>query len=514
MLLTPKPRLRICTGRLIRQLNLYSTLTRLHDLKISGRGFEEDLVTGSFAPKILANEAEETLQLSFAKALEHLAEVPIRGVDANPHAVARLPELGGRLPESGEPGPQVIQLLDQIGRRGTVLNTSPRFFGFVAGGTLPVSLAANWIAGAWDQNVNMRVLSPVGCAVEDIASDWLVDLLRLPRGTHCSFVTGTTTANITALLGARHALLKRWGWDVNKQGMAGSPTICAVVGEQVHTTMLRSLRVLGIGEDQVARVPVDDQGRMIPDQLPPLDQGPTLLCVQAGNVDSGGFDPLRTLCERACAASAWVHVDGAFGLWAAASAEFEHLIDGHDLADSWACDTHKWLNVPYDCGLAFIRDTDSLRASLKLKADYLIQDLADPMEFTLEASRRARGIEVWAALRNLGRQGVAGLVSRSCELARQFADRLRAAGYEILNDVVLNQVLVSFGSDSVTAEVIRRVRESGIAWFSGTRWRGQNAMRISVSCWATMESDIEMSASAVIDTANNLIGSKSAAISN
>jgi glutamate/tyrosine decarboxylase-like PLP-dependent enzyme len=272
--------------------------------------------------------------------------------------------------------------------------------------------------------------------------------------------------------------------------------------------------VLGIGEDQFARVPVDDQGRMIPDQLPPLDQGPTILCVQAGNVDSGGFDPLRTLCEQARAAGAWVHVDGAFGLWAAASAEFEHLIDGHDLADSWACDTHKWLNVPYDCGLAFIRDTDGLRASLKLKADYLVQDLSDPMEFTLEASRRARGIEVWAALRNLGRQGVAGLVSKSCELARQFADRLRAAGHEILNDVVLNQVLVSFGSDSVTDEVIRRVRESGIAWFSGTRWRGRSAMRISVSCWATTESDIEMSASAAIDTANNLTGSRSAARSN
>jgi glutamate/tyrosine decarboxylase-like PLP-dependent enzyme len=469
-------------------------------------------VRESFAPEVLGGEAEETLQLGITKALEHLAEIPTRRVDADPAAVARLPELGGRLSESGEPGPQVIQLLDQIGRRATVLNSNPRFFGFVAGGTLPVSLAANWMAGAWDQNANMRVLSPVGCAVEDIASDWLVDILRLPKGTHCSFVTGTTTADITALLGARHALLKRWNWDVNKQGMAGSPPIRAVVGDHVHTTMLRALRVVGIGEDQFVRVPVDDQGRMLADKLPPLDQGPTLLCVQAGNVDSGAFDPLRTLCERARAASAWVHVDGAFGLWAAACAGLAHLTDGHDLADSWACDTHKWLNVPYDCGLAFIRDADSLRASLKLKADYLIQDLSDPMEFTLEASRRARGIEVWAVLRNLGREGVAGLVSRSCALARQFADRLRAAGYEVLNDVVLNQVLVSFGSDDLTAQVIRRVRESGVAWFSGTRWRGRGAMRISVSCWATTESDIEVSARAVIDAAKHLVERKSAAL--
>ena len=457
----------------------------------------------AFEPRAIAAQATEALQLAVVRAFEHLAESPTRRVDADPQAVAELKRLGGPIPEAGEPALDVIDLLDRVGRPATVLSTSPRFFGFVAGGTLPVSLGAQWIAAAWDQNANMRVLSPVGCVIEEIAREWLVDLLGLPQGTHCSFVTGTTTADITALLGARHALLRRRGWDVTTQGMAGSPPIRAVVGEQVHTTLLRALRVIGIGERQIVRVPADDQGRMILGKVPKLD-GPTIICVQAGNVDSGAFDPLRPVCELAREAGAWVHVDGAFGLWAAASPELAHLVDGHELADSWACDGHKWLNVPYDSGLAFIRDRESLRETLKLRANYLIQDLADPMEFTLEASRRARGIEVWAALRNLGRRGVAGLVNRSCALARRFAECLSTAGVEVLNDVVLNQVLVSFGSDERTAEVIRRVREDGTAWFSGTRWRGRGAMRISVSCWATTEEDIDVSAKAVLRIAKSI----------
>jgi glutamate/tyrosine decarboxylase-like PLP-dependent enzyme len=456
-----------------------------------------------FEPRVIAAQATDALQLAVVRALEHLAESPTRRVDADPRAVAELQRLGGPLPEGGEPARDVIDLLDSVGRRATVLSTSPRFFGFVAGGTLPVTVGAQWIAAAWDQNANMRVLSPVGCIIEEIAREWLVDLLDLPQDTHCSFVTGTTTADITALLGARHAVLWRRGWDLTTQGLAGSPPIRAVVGEQVHTTLLRALRVIGIGERHIVRVPADDQGRMILGKVPKLD-GSTIICVQAGNVDSGAFDPLRPLCEMAREAGAWVHVDGAFGLWAAASPELAHLVDGHDLADSWACDGHKWLNVPYDSGLAFLRDRESLRETLKLQANYLIQDLADPMEFTLEASRRARGIEVWAALRNLGRRGVAGLVNRSCVLARRFAECLSAAGVEVLNDVVLNQVLVSFGSDERTAEVIRRVREDGTAWFSGTRWRGRGAMRISVSCWATTEEDIDVSAKTVVRIANSI----------
>ena len=457
----------------------------------------------AFEPRVIAAQATDALQLAVVRALEHLAESPTRRVDADPQAVAELHRLGGPLPEGGEPAHDVIDLLDRVGRRATVLSTSPRFFGFVAGGTLPVTLGAQWIAAAWDQNANMRVLSPVGCFIEEITREWLVDLLGLPQGTHCSFVTGTTTADITALLGARHALLRRGGWDLTSQGLAGSPPIRVVLGEQVHTTMLRALRVIGIGERQIVRVPADDQGRMILGKVPKLD-GSTIICVQAGNVDSGAFDPLRPICELARDAGAWVHVDGAFGLWAAASPELAHLVDGHDLADSWACDGHKWLNVPYDSGLAFIRDRESLRETLKLQANYLIQDLADPMEFTLEASRRARGIEVWAALRNLGRRGVAGLVNQSCALARRFAECLSAAGVEVLNDVVLNQVLVSFGSDERTAEVIRRVREDGTAWFSGTRWRGRGAMRISVSCWSTTEEDIDLSAKAVVRIAKTI----------
>ena len=457
----------------------------------------------SFEPRVISAQATEALQVAVVRAFEHLAESPTRHVDADPQAVAGLHRLGGPIPEDGEPARNVIDLLDRVGRRATVASTSPRFFGFVAGGTLPVSLGAQWIAAAWDQNANMRVLSPVGCFVEEIAREWLVDLLRLPPDTHCSFVTGTTTADITALLGARYALLRRRGWDVTTQGLAGSPPLRAVVGEQVHTTLLRALRVIGIGEAQIVRVPADDQGRMILGKVPKLD-GSTIICLQAGNVDSGAFDPLRPLCELAREAGGWVHVDGAFGLWAAAAPELAYLVDGHDLADSWACDGHKWLNVPYDSGLAFIRDRESLRETLKLRANYLIQDLADPMEFTLEASRRARGIEVWAALRNLGRRGVAGLINRSCALARRFAECLSTAGAEVLNDVVLNQVLVSFGSDERTAEVIRRAREDGTAWFSGTRWQGRSAMRISVSCWATTEEDIDLSANAVVRIAKNM----------
>lgn len=457
-----------------------------------------------FDPRALAAEAADTLHLAVTRAFAHVAEQPTRRVDADPAAVAALGALGGALPDQGEPAPEVIDLLDRVGRPATVLNTSPRFFGFVCGGTLPVALGAQWVAAAWDQNAAMRVLSPVGSAVEDIAGEWLVDLLRLPPETHCSFVTGTTTADIIALLAARQVVLGRVGWDVTRQGMAGAPAIRAVVSEQVHTTMLRALRVIGLGEAQLVRVPTDDQGRMIADRLPSLDGGPTILCLQAGNVDSGAFDPLRPLCERAREAEAWVHVDGAFGLWAAACPDLAHLADGHDLADSWACDAHKWLNVPYDSGMAFVRDRESLRDTLKLRANYLAQDLADPTEFTLELSRKARGIEVWAALRNLGRRGIAGLVRESCLLARRFAGHMSAAGFEVLNDVVLNQALVSFGSDEVTNEVIRRVREEGTAWFSGTRWRGRAAMRLSVSCWATEKGDIDRSAEAVLRIAGEV----------
>jgi len=460
----------------------------------------------TFDPRALAADTAETMDLALTRALEHLAEQRTRRLDPDPAAVAGLAALGGPLPEEGEPAPAVLDLLDRVGRPATVLNTSPRFFGFVCGGTLPVALGAQWMAAAWDQNAAMRVLSPVASAVEDVAREWLVDLLRLPPEIHCSFVTGTTTADVVALLAARQAVLERHGWNAARQGMAGAPAIRAVVSDQVHTTMLRALRVIGIGQDQVIRVPVDQQGRMIPAKLPSLDQGPTILCVQAGNVDSGSFDPLRPVIERAREAGAWVHLDGAFGLWAAACPELAHLVDGHDLADSWACDGHKWLNVPYDSAMAFVRNREPLRETLKLKASYLVQDLADPTEFTLELSRRARGIEVWAALRNLGRQGVAGLVRQSCAMARRFAQHMSEAGFEVLNEVVLNQVLVSFGSDERTAEVMRRVREEGTAWFGGTRWRGRAAMRVSVSCWATEEEDIDRSAEAALRVARELGG--------
>jgi glutamate/tyrosine decarboxylase-like PLP-dependent enzyme len=419
-------------------------------------------------------------------------------VAPTPEVVARLAELGGPLPDGPTAAVDVLRLLDEVGSPATVTMAGGRYFGFVNGSSLPVTLAANWLAGAWDQNVAFAVMSPVAVALEEVALRWLVELLGLPPETGAGFVTGATMANFAALAAARHALLEQAGWDVESDGLFGAPPLTVVVGEEVHASVVKALGLLGLGRRRVVTVPVDGQGRMRADAFPRLE-GPSIVCIQAGNVNTGAFDPARAICARAHEAGAWVHVDGAFGLWAAAVPERAHLAEGVADADSWATDGHKWLNVPYDSGLAFVRQPEHLRRTMIQRGAYLIQgERREPSQYTPESSRRARGVEIWAALRALGRAGVADLVERTCRHAARFAEGLRAAGYQVLNEVVINQVLVSFGEADLTNRVIARLQTDGTCWCGGTVWQGQTAMRISVSSWATTEEDVERCLAAML----------------
>jgi len=448
--------------------------------------------TSAFDVARLRAARHDLLADAARRAQAYLDRLDTRPVAPSATEVAALARLDEPLPRGPGAAADTLALMDEIGSPATVASAGPRYFGFVTGGALPAAVAAGWLASAWDQNGAMRVMSPAASAIEATARRWLVEILGLPSETHVSFATGTTTADMTTLIAARRAVLQRHGWDVERQGLAGAPRIRVIVGEAVHTTLYRALSVVGVGRDQIHHVPADDQGRMRAEALPPVD-GPTIVCVQAGNVNSGAFDPVGEICRRVRPAGAWVHVDGAFGLWAAASPDLRHLTEGIAGADSWVSDGHKWLNVPYDCGLAFVRLIEPLREALAMRAVYLVQDLEDPMNTTLEASRRARGIEVWAALRSLGRSGVAALVDQSCRLARRFADGLRDAGYDVLNEVCLNQVLVAFGDADATARVIEDVQAEGTCWCGGTTWNGRAAMRISVSGWATTDEDVDRS---------------------
>jgi glutamate/tyrosine decarboxylase-like PLP-dependent enzyme len=396
---------------------------------------------------------------------------------------------------------------------GLVASAGPRYFGFVVGGSLPAALAADWLAAAWDQNAGLFALGPAAATVEDIAADWLLDLLGLPEEASAGFVTGGQMASFAGLAAARHAVLAGAGWDVERDGLIGAPPVEVVVGAERHVTIDAALRFLGLGSGRVRVVPADDQGRMDAAALPEAlaaCAGPTIVCAQAGNVNTGAVDPLAAICAAAHDHGAWVHVDGAFGLWAAASPARRHLVAGVEEADSVATDAHKWLNVPYDSGLVFVAHPEAHRAAFTTEAGYLTPGRTgerDPDAFTPEFSRRARGFPVWAALRSLGRAGVAELVERCCDHARRFADLLGAAdGVEILNEVVLNQVLVRFtdpggDGDGRTREVVRRVQEDGTLWLSGTTWHGLAAMRISVSNWSTTTADVDRSAAAILAAA-------------
>lgn len=431
------------------------------------------------------------------RAGRYLEDVQERRVSPSPEAVRALDAFIEPFPDAPSDPGEVIRILDDLGSPATVAMAGPRFFGFVIGGALPAALAANWLAGAWDQNAGLFVASPTAALLEEVSLNWLLHVLALPAGCAGAFVTGATMANFTALAAARHAVLLRAGWDVEAQGLFGAPTIQVVIGEEVHPSLIKSLGLLGMGRERVIRVPVDGQGRMRMKDLPELT-GPAIVCVQAGNVNTGSFDPIGEICRRAHAEEAWVHVDGAFGLWASASPRHSHLAEGVALADSWATDAHKWLNVPYDSGLAFVKDPESLRAAMSITAAYLPQgEHREPSQFVPELSRRARGVEVWAALKSLGRSGLAEMIDRCCRLAGRFAEGLTAAGFEVLNDVVLNQVLVSFGAPEVTQRVIAEVQKDGTCWCGGTVWQGRSAMRISVSSWATTAADVDRSLEAI-----------------
>lgn len=431
----------------------------------------------------------------------YLADLPHRGVAPSSEAVERLECLNVPLQADPIEPIQVLAELDDFGSPATMASAGGRFFGFVVGGCLPAALAATTLAAAWDQNAGAAVLSPAAAALEKTCSRWLLDLFGLPPAAGVGFVTGATAANFTGLAAARHALLARVGWDVEADGLFGAPPITVVVGEEVHVSVLKALSMLGLGRNRVVRVPVDDQGRMRPEAVPRLSS-PTIVCLQAGNVNTGAFDPAGEICHLAHAADAWVHVDGAFGLWALAAPSRAALGQGIPDADSWATDAHKWLNVPHDSGVVFVRHSEHLQAAMSTSAAYLVTTGdREPYHYTPELSRRARGIEIWAALRSLGRNGLADLVERTCRHAAGFAEGLRRAGYAVLNDVVLNQMLVSFGDAEATRRVIRRVQQDGTCWCGGTEWQGHTAMRISVSSWATSDEDVERSLAAMLRAA-------------
>ena len=441
------------------------------------------------------------LQTAASRAGNYLDRIRDRRVFPDPSSVEAMYRLGGQMPADGEQPEEVLALLDEFGSPATVATTGGRYFGFVNGGTLPAALAANWLAGAWDQNAGLRIETPVGAYLEEVCLSWLRQIFDFPAGTGAGFVTGATMANFTGLLAARHAVLQKAGWDVERDGLFGAPPISVIVGDEVHTSLLRALTLLGLGRDRVIRVPADGQGRMMSNRLPPI-VGPAIVCIQAGNVNTGACDPAAEICDIAHDGGAWVHVDGAFGLWAAAAPGRAHLVNGFNKADSWATDCHKWLNVPYDSGLVFVRHAEVLEAALQFSAAYLAADnQREPMRFTPEMSRRARAIEVWAALRSLGKRGLAEMIERTCRHASTFASRLGALGCEILNEVVLNQVLVSFGDDARTRAVIAAVQNEGTCWCGGTVWHGRTAMRISVSSWATTDEDVEQSVNAILKCA-------------
>ncbi len=425
------------------------------------------------------------------RAIRYLHTLPERPVYPTDQALRDLAALDGELPTDPVDPIQVLARLDEHGSPATVATAGPRYFGFVIGGVLPAPLAASWLATAWDQNAGMVTGSPMAARIEEIALRWLVELLELPSGTGGAFVTGCTAANLSGLAAARHALLERAGWDVEAKGLFGAPELRVVVGEDAHVSVLKALGLIGLGRERVLRAPTDDQGRVRPDSLPELDER-TIVCLQAGNVNTGAFDPFEQICTRARAAGAWVHVDGAFGLWAPASPVLAPLARGMELADSWGTDGHKWLNVPYDSGLAFVRDPSALRGAMAAGADYLIEtESREPWHYTPEMSRRARGIEVWAALASLGRRGLAEMFERCCAHARRFAEGAHDLGLEVLNDVVLNQVMVDFGGEERTAAAIAHLQREGTLWVGGTRWRGRAPMRVSFSSWATRDEDVE-----------------------
>jgi glutamate/tyrosine decarboxylase-like PLP-dependent enzyme len=441
------------------------------------------------------------LMKKFAEnAQSYLAATHGNPVFPSADSLAVLQTLRGPLQENPVTDEDILHLLNEKGSPATVKSTGGRYFGFVNGGCLPAAMLGKLMATVWDQNAGLYLMSPVAAVLEEISSSWLIDLMGFPKQTAVGFVTGATMANFTALAAARHRLLEKAGWNVEARGLFHAPEITVITGEEVHVSILKALNLIGFGRERIIRVPADKEGRIIPEKIPPT-QGPTIICLQAGNVNSGAFDPVAEVCRHK-KENVWVHVDGAFGLWAAASKETSHLVKGMELADSWATDAHKWLNVPYDTGLVFVKDAAALFSAVASSAAYLPEiNRRDPFQFVPEMSREARGIPVWAALKSLGKKGLSDLINAGCAHARRFADGLTKAGYRVLNEVVLNQVLVSFGEADSTLAVIRKIQEQGICWCGSTVWQGQTAMRISISSWATTPEDVDLSLASMLKAA-------------
>jgi glutamate/tyrosine decarboxylase-like PLP-dependent enzyme len=444
---------------------------------------------------------DNLLSQTAQKAAKYLRELDTRPVFPSSAVIENLKNLDGAFPENPTEPETVLTMLDQFASPATVASAGRRYYGFVTGGSLPAALAANWLAGAWDNNTHLMAGSPAAVALEEISLRWLLEALHLPSESGAAFVTGATMANFSALAAARHHVLEQAGWDVEANGLFGAPEITVIVGEEAHSTLFKALGLLGFGRNRVIKVPVDEQGRMRVAAFPKIT-GPAIVCIQAGNVNTGSFDPASDICRLAHESGAWVHVDGAFGLWAAAAPARAYLVEGVEQADSWATDAHKWLNVPYDSGLAFVRKPETLRAAMSLSAAYLpTGDKREPMMYTPESSRRSRGVEIWAALKSLGKSGLSDLIERNCRYASRFSEGLKEAGFEILNEVVLNQVLVDFGGDAETRRVVAGVQEEGTCWAGLTNWQGRAAMRISVSSWATTADDVEKSLLAIVKVA-------------
>jgi glutamate/tyrosine decarboxylase-like PLP-dependent enzyme len=456
------------------------------------------------------NDRDALLIRAARHATDYLAGVAERPVRASMTGDELRRTLGGPLPAHGEAATVVIDRLAAAGLTGTVATQGPRYFGFVVGGSYPVATAADWLVSAWDQNSGIFALSPLVAVIESITAGWIRDLVGLPDHWSAGFVTGCQMANFTALAAARHHVLREAGWDVEAHGLFGAPPIDVVVSDESHYTIFTSLRMLGLGAARLRRVPTDAQGRMRADALEgalSAGSGPCIVCAQAGNVNTGGFDPIAAIGSAARRRGAWLHVDGAFGLWAATSPALAGLVEGIDAADSIATDAHKWLNAPYDSGVVLTAHAESHRAAMTLGAAYIVQSDVerDPHEFVPEESRRARAVPVYALLRALGREGLCALVERCCMLARRMAAVLDGQrSIRLLNHVVLNQVLVRFerpdggDHDAFTREVIARVQQDGTCWLGGTTWHGMAAMRISISNWSTTEADVDRSAAAIL----------------
>lgn len=434
------------------------------------------------------------------RAADYLDGLDERSVGPESGSIQRLTKvLNYPIPDEPSKAADIIAFLDEYGSPSTVASAGGRYFGFVTGGVMPAALAANYLAGAWDQNCFSWVSSPAVAAFEETALRWVKEALGISMSSEGALVTGATMAHFTCLAAARNRVLHQSGWDVDAKGLFGAPQVTVIVGEEAHASLFKVLSMLGLGRERVTRVPVDDQGRMRADELPIINR-PTIVCLQAGNVNSGAFDPAKQIIDRARDAGAWVHVDGAFGMWALASPEHAHLAEGIAAADSWALDAHKWLNVPYDSGIALVRDQSALAHAMSISGSYLLpSDKRDAINFTPDSSRRARAIEIWAAFKSLGRSGLAELVDRNCRQARLLANGLQNAGVEVLNEVVLNQIVVAFGDDDRTHRVITKIQESGVCWAGGTTWHGRAAMRISLSSWATTNDDVGQSLSAILE---------------